>query len=140
MANPMPPGSQRISAPVHQEQRGLTKVTFLAFTETTGLFPVMPRLVEVAGMRVRLGGITVLAVTSACGPRERCTEDLTALQGQRMKGSDAWSVFTTSPPWDAVPAVVPVFTVKRRSDDASAHGSHVRRARRTPASSGGLSS
>jgi DNA polymerase III epsilon subunit-like protein len=38
-------------------QLRLTNITFLAFdTETTGLFPIMHRLVEIGAVRFRLDG------------------------------------------------------------------------------------
>ena len=57
MANLMPTGSQRVSAPVPQDRRRRAVVTFLAFdTETTELFPIMHRLVEVGAVRFRSDG------------------------------------------------------------------------------------
>jgi len=42
---------------MNHTQSRLTNITFLAFdTETTGLFPIMHRLVEVGAVRFRLDG------------------------------------------------------------------------------------
>jgi DNA polymerase III epsilon subunit-like protein len=42
---------------MHHAQPRLTDITFLAFdTETTGLFPIMHRMVEVGAVRFRLDG------------------------------------------------------------------------------------
>jgi DNA polymerase III epsilon subunit-like protein len=44
-----------MSGSMRQDQRWLAEVIFLAFdTETTGLFPIMHRLIEVGALRFRL--------------------------------------------------------------------------------------
>jgi DNA polymerase III epsilon subunit-like protein len=55
-------GLRKMSGPMRQDQRWLAEVTFLAFdTETTGLFPIMHRLIEVGALRFRLGNWNLAA-------------------------------------------------------------------------------
>jgi DNA polymerase III epsilon subunit-like protein len=62
--------------PMTQDHRSLTDLTFLAFdTETTGLFPIMHRLVEIGAVRFRLDGRELTTFQQLINPHMRVPED-----------------------------------------------------------------
>jgi DNA polymerase-3 subunit epsilon len=67
---------------MRQDQRRLSDVTFLAFdTETTGLFPIMHRLVEVGAVCFRLDGRELTTFQSLINPEIPIPRDVQRVHG-----------------------------------------------------------
>jgi DNA polymerase III subunit epsilon len=67
---------------VRWDQRRLSEVTFLAFdTETTGLFPIMHRLVEVAAVCFRLDGRELTTFQTLIDPETPISQDVQRVHG-----------------------------------------------------------
>jgi DNA polymerase III epsilon subunit-like protein len=63
-------------------QLRLTEITFLALdTETTGLFPILHRLVEVGAVRFRLDGCELAAFQSLINPEIPIPKDVQRVHG-----------------------------------------------------------
>ncbi|HXH13725.1 MAG TPA: exonuclease domain-containing protein [Alphaproteobacteria bacterium] len=68
--------------PLRRDHRQLSEVTFLAFdTETTGLHPIVHRLVEVAGVCFRLDGRELATFQSLIDPQVPIPKDVQRVHG-----------------------------------------------------------
>jgi DNA polymerase III epsilon subunit family exonuclease len=67
---------------MRQNQRRLSEITFLAFdTETTGLHPIMHRLVEVGAVRFRLDGHELASFQQLIDPQIPIPQDVQQVHG-----------------------------------------------------------
>jgi DNA polymerase-3 subunit epsilon len=67
---------------MHHAQPRLTDITFLAFdTETTGLFPIMHRLVEIGAVRFRLDGRELASFQQLIDPQIPIPPDVQQVHG-----------------------------------------------------------
>jgi DNA polymerase III epsilon subunit-like protein len=82
IANLMPTGSQRVSEPVPQDRHRRAVVTLLAFdTDTTGLFPIMHRLVEGEAVQFRSDGRELGTFQTLINPEVPIPPDIKQVHG-----------------------------------------------------------
>jgi DNA polymerase III epsilon subunit family exonuclease len=67
---------------MYHAQPRLTDITFIAFdTETTGLFPIMHRLVEIGAVRFRLDGCELATFQTLIDPQLPIPSDVQQVHG-----------------------------------------------------------